>query len=79
MWAAKQEHENYKAMVRRSGKFAGDSLDMLMRAVFEFGWLSIASVMVDCCRNRAATAILDGNIAEAELWIARAKAIKEIK
>ncbi len=79
MWIAKQERENYQVAIRRNGQFASSNIGTVMSLIFEWGWSSITGAMSACCRNRAAVYLLDGNISEAERWIARAKAIRGIE
>lgn len=79
MWVAKQEFQNYQAKIRRNGKFTDNDQYCLAAALFEWGWSCITDALISRCRNKAAVALLDGNIPDAEIWIARSRAIKEIE
>lgn len=79
MWVAKQERESYQASIRRNGKFTDNSERALAAALLEWGWSTITEVISMRCRNRAAVRLLQGDVAEAERWIARSKAIRGIE
>lgn len=79
MWVARQHYERYEVKIRLNGKFASNDYCALVAALFEWGWCTVAGAIAMCCQNKAAVCLLDSNIADAERWIARAKAIRGVE